>query len=59
MALGGAPVRNLARRPHERPAHGVSSFASEPPFEHYGEIQSEEALRYAGEILELVRSEMA
>jgi HEPN domain-containing protein len=30
-----------------------------PPFEHYGEIQSEEALRYAGEILELVRSEMA
>lgn len=29
------------------------------PFEHYGEIQSEEALRYAGEIVELVRSQMA
>ena len=30
-----------------------------PPFAHYGEIQSEEALRYAGEILDFVRSQMA
>jgi HEPN domain-containing protein len=30
-----------------------------PPFEHYGEIQSGEALRYAGEILAFVRAEMA
>jgi len=29
------------------------------PFEHYGPIQSKEAIRYAGEILEFVRSKMA
>jgi HEPN domain-containing protein len=30
-----------------------------PPFEHYGEIQSREAIRYAGEILAFVRAQMA
>ncbi|HVR10113.1 MAG TPA: HEPN domain-containing protein [Thermoanaerobaculia bacterium] len=30
-----------------------------PPFEHYGEIQGGEALRYAGEILAFVRVQMA
>lgn len=30
-----------------------------PPFEHYGPLQSEEALRHAGEILGFVRSQMA
>ena len=30
-----------------------------PPFEHYGSIQSDEAIRYAGEILEFVRSHLA
>jgi HEPN domain-containing protein len=30
-----------------------------PPFEHYGEIQSGEAIRYAGEILAFVRAQMA
>jgi HEPN domain-containing protein len=30
-----------------------------PPFEHYGEIQSGEAIRYAGEILTFVRAQMA
>ena len=30
-----------------------------PPFEHYGEIQSGEAIRYASEILEYVRAQMA
>lgn len=30
-----------------------------PPFEHYGEIQSGDAIRYAGEILDFVRSKMA
>ncbi len=30
-----------------------------PPFEHYGEIQSEGAIRYAGEILDFVRAQMA
>jgi HEPN domain-containing protein len=30
-----------------------------PPFEHYGEIQSGEAIRYASEILAYVRAQMA
>jgi HEPN domain-containing protein len=29
------------------------------PFDHYGSLQSHEAIRYAGEILEFVRTEMA
>ncbi len=29
------------------------------PFEHYGTLQSEEAIRYAGEILEFVRARLA
>ena len=29
------------------------------PFEHYGSIQSNEAIRYAGEILTFVRTQMA
>lgn len=29
------------------------------PFEHYGRLQSEEAIKYAGSILEFVRSKMA
>jgi HEPN domain-containing protein len=29
------------------------------PFEHYGKIQSKDAINYAGEILKFVRSEMA
>ncbi len=29
------------------------------PFEHYGNIQSRDAINYAGEILEFVRSQMA
>lgn len=29
------------------------------PFEHYGELQSGEAIRYAGEILDFVRAQMA
>lgn len=30
-----------------------------PPFEHYGQIQSGEAIRYAGEILAFIRAQMA
>lgn len=30
-----------------------------PPFEHYGEIQSREAIGHAGEILAFVRAQMA
>jgi len=29
------------------------------PFEHYGKLQSKEAIAYAGEIIEFVRSQMA
>ncbi len=29
------------------------------PFEHYGPLQSEEAIHYAGEIIEFVRAKMA
>lgn len=29
------------------------------PFEHYGSIQSDEAIRYAGEIITFVRAQMA
>jgi HEPN domain-containing protein len=29
------------------------------PFEHYGKLQSEDAIRYASEILEFVRNKMA
>jgi HEPN domain-containing protein len=29
------------------------------PFEHYGSLQSEEAIRYASEIIEFVRAQMA
>ena len=29
------------------------------PFQHYGNIQSDEAIRYAGEIVEFVRAQMA
>ena len=29
------------------------------PFEHYGRIQSDQAIQYAGEIIEFARSEMA
>ncbi len=29
------------------------------PFEHYGKLQSQDAINYAGEILEFVRAQMA
>jgi HEPN domain-containing protein len=37
----------------------ANSHPEGPPFEHYGPLQSKEAIRYAGEILEFVRSQMA
>ncbi|MEW6486936.1 MAG: HEPN domain-containing protein [Thermodesulfobacteriota bacterium] len=39
-----------------RYANGHSAGA---PFEHYGPLQSEEAIRYAGEIIAFVRSQVA
>lgn len=40
-------------------ARSPDSHAAGAPFEHYGPLQSEEALRYAGEILAFVRAQMA
>ena len=39
-----------------RYANGHSEGA---PFEHFGSLQSEEAIRYAGEIIEFVRTRLA
>lgn len=41
------------------PSRYPNSHPEGAPFEHYGPLQSEEALRYAGEILEFVRAQMA
>ena len=35
-----------------------NGFPEGAPFEHFGRLQAEEAVRYAGEILEFVRSKM-
>jgi len=39
--------------------HGQPDFITERAFEHYGEIQSEEAIRYASEILAFVSAQVA
>lgn len=41
------------------PPRYPNSHPEGPPFEHYGPLQSEEAISYAREILEFVRSQMA
>lgn len=41
------------------PTRYPDSHPEGPPFEHYGELQSEEATRYAGEILDFVRVHLA
>jgi HEPN domain-containing protein len=41
------------------PTRDPNSYPEGAPFEHYGPLQSEEAIRYAGEIIEFVRSQMA
>jgi HEPN domain-containing protein len=41
------------------PTRYPSSHPEGPPFEHYGPLQSEEAIRYARAIVEFVRSQMA
>jgi HEPN domain-containing protein len=37
------------------PTRYANSHAEGPPFEHFGALQSDEALRYAGEIIEFAR----
>lgn len=41
------------------PPRYPNSHPEGAPFEHYGPLQSEEAIRYAREILEFARSQMA
>ncbi|MBI3940909.1 MAG: HEPN domain-containing protein [Acidobacteria bacterium] len=41
------------------PTRYANAHPEGPPFEHYGRLQSEEAIRYAGEIVEFVRLQMA
>lgn len=41
------------------PPRYPNSHSEGAPFEHYGSLQSEEAIRYAGEIVEFVRLQMA
>jgi len=41
------------------PARYPNSHPTGPPFEHYGPLQSGEAISFAGEIIEFVRSKMA
>lgn len=41
------------------PPRYPNSHPEGAPFEHYGLLQSEEAIRYAREIIEFVRSQMA
>lgn len=41
------------------PTRYANGHPEGPPFEHYGKIQSDEAIRYAGEIVEFVGAQMA
>ncbi len=41
------------------PPRYPNSHAEGPPFEHYGPLQSNEAIRYAREIIAFVRAQMA
>lgn len=41
------------------PSRYPDSHPEGAPFEHYGPLQSEEAIRYAGEIIAFARSQMA
>lgn len=41
------------------PTRYANGHPEGPPFEHYGSLQSKEAIRYAGEILDFIRSKMA
>jgi HEPN domain-containing protein len=41
------------------PTRYPNSHPEGAPYEHYGQLQSDEAIRYAGEIVEFVRAQMA
>ena len=44
---------------HYIPSRYPNSHPEGPPFEHYSRLQSEESIRYAREIVEFVRLQMA
>jgi HEPN domain-containing protein len=41
------------------PTRYANGHPEGPPFDHYGPLQSEEAIRHAGEVLDFVRAQMA
>jgi hypothetical protein len=43
----------------EKAVKALHSHPEGAPFEHYGPLQSQEAIGYAGQILEFVRAQMA
>ena len=55
------PVEDLVEKAkvldtHYLATRDANAHPDGPPYEHYGRLQSEEAVRYAGEIVEFVRS---
>ncbi|HAF70073.1 TPA: DNA-binding protein [Candidatus Acetothermia bacterium] len=61
---GNSPPRKLVEKARVLdnfyiPSRYPNSHPEGAPFEHYGPLQSEEAIRYAREIIEFVRAEMA
>jgi hypothetical protein len=48
-----------AQQAGEKAVKAPNSHPEGAPFEHYGPLQGEEAIGYAGQILELVRARMA
>jgi len=52
-------VTSLAADWFKQVTRYANSHAEGPPFEHFGTLQSDEALRYAREIIELARPYVA
>ena len=64
VELPSAPPQDLVDKTRELdnfyiPTRYPNCHAEGAPFEHYGPLQSDRAIRYAGEILEFVRAQMA
>lgn len=62
--LPAAPPEALVDRAHVLDGYYIATryangHAAGAPFEHYGRLQSDQAIDYAGEILEFVRAQMA
>jgi len=57
--LGGGPVQGQVLDTFYIPSRYPNSHPEGAPFEHYGPLQSEEALRFAGAVIEFVRTRLA